>query len=156
MQTAKHKYTKHGAIIKTGKREEDVHVDARTKMRTGVSRRVGQWEPDVQTGTSRLQEPTFLQQSSHLLVLPFTWLALETEVPELIAVVDAILIRLERLLQVGEHGRDRLEVVWLRLPSLDVLDDLSRLLSLTEVDHVAGQLVFRAVVDESQCSKVDA
>lgn len=103
------------------------------------------------TGNSRLQKSAFLQQSSHLLVFPLTRLALKTEVPELVAIVNPVLVRLEGLLQIGEHGRHRLEVVWLRLPTLDVLNDLSRLLSLAEVNHAACQLVFRTVIDESQC-----
>ena len=100
--------------------------------------------------SSHLQEAAFLQQSSHLLIFPLARLTLETEVPELVAIVNPVLVRLEGLLQIGEHGRHRLEVVWLRLPTLDVLNDLSRLLSLAEVDQVLCVTVIRSIVDESQ------
>ena len=104
--------------------------------------------------SSRLQKAALLQQSSHLLIFTLARFPFQTQVPELVTIVDAILIHLEGLLQIGENGCHCLEVVWLRLPSLDVLDDFRRFLTFAEIDHVSVKLVFGAVVDEGQCGQI--
>lgn len=70
----------------------------------------------------RLQEPTLLQQSRHLLVLALSGFALETEVPEQIPYIYLITELMQRFLNVHEHIRQRMEIVWMRLPALDVLN----------------------------------
>ena len=74
--------------------------------------------------------------------------------PELVPVVDAILVLAERLLEERENLRDDRKVIWHRLPPLDVLNDLCRLLPLPEVDHVSRDLVLSTIVDERQCRKI--
>lgn len=103
-------------------------------------------------GLSNLEESTLLQQPGHLLIFPFARLPLQTEIPELIAIINTIRILVERLFQENEDSSHAGEIVRHGLPLFDVPYHLRSLLPLTEIDHVPGDLVLSAIVDERQRS----
>lgn len=110
----------------------------------------------MKTGTSALQEPTFLQQARHLLILPFSRLPLQTELPKHVTSrLGRVVEPRQALLDVVLHRRDSLEVERLRLPPLDITNDLGCSLALSEVDHSAGESVGVTILDKLKRRKED-
>ena len=66
--------------------------------------------PKIEVGKWRtsfvLQESTVLKQLGHLLVFPFSRFSLQTEIPELVAVVNTVDVFVEGVLEEGEDGAD--------------------------------------------------
>lgn len=102
-----------------------------------------------------LQETTFLQQTGHLLIFPFSRFPLQTEVPELVTIVHTIDVLVEGILEEREDGADAGEAKGHGLPTLDILDDLGCLLAFSEVYHLTRKFIFRTIVNEGKGSEVD-
>lgn len=88
-----------------------------------------------------------MKEPRHLLLVLLARLALVAEGPE--AVCEAwLVVLLERLLDVLEHGGNGVEVEWDRLPAFDLLDHFRGLSALAEVDDVGLYIILVPVLNK--------
>lgn len=89
-----------------------------------------------------------MEQPRHPLVLTFSRLALEGEVPEFVANVWPVIKLAQTIHNVVMDQFDFGIIKWLGLPLLDFFYHFGRLLSFSEVDEISD-VVWRAVLNES-------
>lgn len=111
---------------------------------------------NIKRVSSNLEESTFLQQTSHFLVLSLSRLSFQAQVPKCITIVEAVGIFVEGLLQEGKNGAHGREVVGHGLPLFDIPNHFCSLLTFAEVDHVASNLILSTIVDKRKGGKICA
>jgi hypothetical protein len=96
-----------------------------------------------------------LKHGKHEFVFTLFRLAIKAKIPELISKLGRLRIMFERSVQEGLDGRNRLQVVRNRLPTLDFLNHFESFLPLPKVYNVAGEVVVLPVLDECQIGQKD-
>lgn len=115
----------------------------------GIMQHAHNPNPQSPTIPDSLTKATVGQPPGQLFFVLFSRLSLHTQLPKHLAGIMIAKLT-QRFVDKDEHRGERVEVVRLVLPPLQILDDFRRFLAFTKVDEVAREMVFAAVLYVSE------